>query len=270
MAIGTILTEAQRRQFEEEGYVIARGLFGAAQVEEIRACFAQVVKQGGIPGYFEPKTFEAAGGEPLLMYPRILYPHRILATARAYMLDPRVMAALAELFGEEPLAAQSMFYFKPPGARGQALHQDNYYLQAEPGTCIAAWTAIDDADQENGGLVLVPKTQREAIQCPHEADASLSYFPDEVDLPEGAVVVPADMRAGDVLFFNGSTIHGSYPNRSADRFRRSFICHYVGASTLRLGHHIHDDLHAADGRVVTVARGEGGGPCGTPYAAEPH
>ncbi|QHW31809.1 phytanoyl-CoA dioxygenase family protein [Paenibacillus rhizovicinus] len=265
-----ILTEAEKEQFAEEGYVIARQLFGSEQVAEIRACFAKVVEEGRVPGYFEPKTAEEAQGEPLLMYPRILYPHRILDTARRYMLDAQVIAALTALFGEEPLAAQSMFYFKPPGGRGQALHQDNYYLQADPGTCIAAWTAIDDADQENGGLVLVPKTHRSAIQCPHEADPALSYFRDEVDLPEDAVIVPADMKAGDVLFFNGSTIHGSYPNRSADRFRRSFICHYVGVSTLRLGHHIHDDLHAADGSIVKVASNESGGPCGTAYEFEPH
>lgn len=270
MRARNFLSEEQKRQFEEDGYVIVQGLFDEAQVAEIRACFAKVQEGRGIPGYFEPLTEHEAAGEKLLMYPRILYPHRILPPARRYMLDPQVIAALRDLFGEEPLAAQSMFYFKPPGARGQALHQDNYYLQAEPGTCIAAWAAIDDADQENGGLVLVPKTQRLDIQCPHEADPSLSFFRDEVDLPEGAVIVPADMKAGDVLFFNGSTIHGSFPNRSADRFRRSFICHYVGVSTLRLGRHIHADLHAADGSVVKVERNESGGPCGTPFAAEPH
>jgi ectoine hydroxylase-related dioxygenase (phytanoyl-CoA dioxygenase family) len=32
-----------------------------------------------------------------------------------------------------------------------------------------------------------------------------------------------------VLFFGGFTIHGSYPNRTPDRFRRAFIVHYFGA-----------------------------------------
>jgi phytanoyl-CoA hydroxylase len=36
------------------------------------------------------------------------------------------------------------------------------------------------------------------------------------------------MEPGDVLFFGGLTIHGSYPNTTADRFRRGFICHFVG------------------------------------------
>ncbi|MEJ7654789.1 MAG: phytanoyl-CoA dioxygenase family protein [Chloroflexia bacterium] len=42
--------------------------------------------------------------------------------------------------------------YSPAGARGQALHQDNFFLKVEPGTCIAAWAALDPADRENGGL----------------------------------------------------------------------------------------------------------------------
>ena len=45
-------------------------------------------------------------------------------------------------------------------------------------------------------------------------------------LPEGMETQPVLMRAGDVIFFNGSLIHGSYPNVSTDRFRRSLIAHY--------------------------------------------
>ena len=69
-----------------------------------------------------------------------MHPHRINGLARA-LLDPRPATSWKRCSGEEPLAAQSMFYFKPPGARGQALHQDNFYLRVKPGTCVAAWIA---------------------------------------------------------------------------------------------------------------------------------
>ncbi|MBW7461017.1 phytanoyl-CoA dioxygenase family protein, partial [Paenibacillus sepulcri] len=119
-------------------------------------------------------------------------------------------------------------------------------------------------------LVIVPRTQNLDIECPHEADPALSYFRDEVNLPEGGRIVPVDMEAGDVLFFNGSTIHGSYPNRSAERFRRSFICHYVGSSTLRIGYHIHDDLYNGQGEVVNRAKTESPGACGNEFEGAPH
>jgi ectoine hydroxylase-related dioxygenase (phytanoyl-CoA dioxygenase family) len=77
------------------------------------------------------------------------------------------------------------------------------------------------------------------------------------------------MAPGDVLFFNGSLVHGSGPNRSADRFRRSFIGHYVGRSTDRIGRHY--ATLTMGGEPVVLPESEGAGPCGTEFApAAPH
>ena len=67
------------------------------------------------------------------------------------MTDRRILNVVQDLIGPA-YGAQSMFYFKPPTARGQALHQDNLFLRAHPETCLAVWIAIDDCDGENGGL----------------------------------------------------------------------------------------------------------------------
>jgi len=44
-----------------------------------------------------------------------------------------------------------------------------------------------------------------------------------------AVEVPCEMEPGDVAFFGGHVFHRSLKNRSADRFRRSFVNHYCNA-----------------------------------------
>ena len=41
------------------------------------------------------------------------------------------------------------------------------------------------------------------------------------------------MSPGDTLFFDGKVIHGSYMNKTRDRWRRSFICHYIGENSQR-------------------------------------
>ncbi|ALS28464.1 phytanoyl-CoA dioxygenase [Paenibacillus sp. 32O-W] len=269
---GANLSEADLRHFETEGYLIVRGLFAADEVEALRRNFAEMHAQRSIPGCFEALPIEEARrqGSILKAYPRMMHPHRVNRLSMDYMLDPRVMDILAALLGEEPIAAQSMFYWKPPGAEGQALHQDNFYLKVEPGTCIAAWTAIDDADEENGGLFVVPKSQHEPIQCPHRADPSQSFTVDEVDVPEGLTPMPTTLKAGDVLFFNGSVIHGSYPNRSKDRFRRAFICHYAGESAEKIGKW-YSPLYNRQGEIVEREDNAGSGPCGTEFAATgPH
>jgi ectoine hydroxylase-related dioxygenase (phytanoyl-CoA dioxygenase family) len=183
--------------------------------------------------------------------------------ARGLMLDPRLHALLRALLGEEPVAVQSMFYFKPPGARGQGFHQDNFYLKVRPGTCVAAWIALDEADEENGGMVVVPGTADMQIVCPQRADERTFFTTEHIPTPAGMREESIRLRAGDVLFFNGALVHGSYPNRSKDRFRRALIFHYVGIGTKRLTNWCRDPI-TFDGRPIAIEEAPPGGPCGTP------
>lgn len=253
----------QKAIFEREGYLIVKSLFNKEEIEYLKDHFMTIHKNGPIRGHFSPVSKEEAQGNILKMYPRIMQPHKVDPVSMKYMLDARVFDILTNLLSEEPLAAQSMFYFKPPGAKGQALHQDNFYLKVEPGTCIAAWTAIDPSNEENGGLYVVPYTQYTELQCPHEADPEKSFTREEVQVPDGLKPIPAILEPGDVLFFNGNVIHGSYPNTSKDQFRRSFICHYAGISTTKAGDY-YKPLYHQDGREVMVEVSHST-PCGTEF-----
>jgi ectoine hydroxylase-related dioxygenase (phytanoyl-CoA dioxygenase family) len=154
-----------------------------------------------------------------------------------------------------------MVYFKPAGARGQALHQDQRYLRVENGTCIAAWLALDDCDPENGCMSVVPGTQNLPMICPVKSDTSVSFTTETVELPESYVPTPVLMKAGDVLFFNGSLVHGSGPNVSEGRFRRSLIAHYAVAEATAIASFYHPVLRM-DGTVVELEVNPYGGPCG--------
>ena len=230
------LSPAQIEAWKRDGFLLVSGLFAPAEIDELRAHFMEMQRaaldeNSPLRAKYQPQSLEAAQGDILKHYPRVMQPHKFDELSKARMLDARVGEVLAQLMGAEPIAAQSMFYFKPTGARGQALHQDNFYLNVRPSTCVAAWLAVDDADPENGGMSVVPRSHLEGVKCPHLADMDASFTTEEVDVPAGLEAVPAIMKAGDVLFFGGETIHGSTPNRSTDRFRRAFICHYVPATT---------------------------------------
>jgi len=262
------LTEEQIAFFKREGYLIVKELFSEEDLRTIDDTFEEISRYP-VPGHFEP-VLDGEDGDPLKRYPRVMHPHRFNETAKQYMLHKPVMEVLADLYGEEALAAQSMFYYKPPGSRGQALHQDNFYLKVEPGNCIAAWTAIDAADEENGGLLVVPKTSELEISCPELADSNESFTTHYVKPPKDQKAIPAVMDRGDVLFFNGNLIHGSYRNKTKDRFRRAFICHYANASATHIGTH-YRPLFRADGAEVDLEPNPDGGPCGIEFdAAYPH
>lgn len=252
--------------YQREGYWVARGLFAPDEIDEIRETFMAQAADGPVEGLSDgSRTLGPA--DPLSRYPRMMHPHRRLdlpvgPLSLRTMLDRRLQAVLEALFGEEAIAAQSMFYFKPPGARGQALHQDNFYLRVHPGTCMAAWVAIDRADRENGGMVVVPGSGGMEVVCPEKADSTKFFTTEHIPVPEGKREVGVDLEPGDVLFFNGSLIHGSYPNTTTDRFRRSFICHYVPRSCVEVAHW-YRPLLTFDGREVEKETARGGGPCGT-------
>lgn len=230
------LSASQKSQFERDGFLAVKDIFSAAEISDLRDHFMRLHTQAQdenapVRAHYQPVSLEASRGDKLKQFPRVMHPARFDELSKSFQLDARVGVILRELFGEEPLAAQSMLYFKPPGAKGQALHQDNFYLNVSPGTCIAAWLSLDAADEENGGMFMVPGSHNLPILCPHLADMKKSFTPVEVAIPCGLQATPVPLDAGDVLFFNGSVIHGSFPNVSQNRFRRSFICHYVGDST---------------------------------------
>jgi phytanoyl-CoA hydroxylase len=249
---------SNREQFESEGYFIARGMFSAEEVQAFRDHFEDLRKK---QLYLENLDLGNIENDPLKVYPRQMMMHRTDEKSFNYLCDPRIDEQIKEITGQEPLAVQTMFYFKPAGARGQALHQDNFYLKASPSTCIAAWLAVDDCDEENGCIMVVPGSQKLPVMCLTKSDTSKSFTDVEVPVPAGMEVRPALMKAGDVLFFNGQMIHGSNPNTSKDRFRRSLIGHYVLGDAEAVSR-FYFPVYRMDRTIVDLKINDGGGKCG--------
>ena len=248
------LTADQVAQYHRDGYVI---------VKQMRDKLDSIGAAGkAIPHSWDPDLTPEGSRDPLKRYPRVMMPHRYDEFSLHMLLHPHLVNIVHDLFSEEPLAAQSMYYFKPPGARGQALHQDDYYLLTAPDECMAAWVAIDPSLPENGGLSVVPRSHTIDIQCPKAADPTESFVNHLVPPPPGMSAIPAELQPGDVLFFNGRLIHGSTPNRSpTGQWRRSFICHYIPTSTAKVAQWCMPLLDR-DGQVVERPTNGWGGPCG--------
>lgn len=263
--------EALAGGFEAHGFCVAAGTFSPAEVEEIREHFQDidVRRREARPGAFDAGKDTGDPDDPLKRYPRYLHPHRDHPLALRHLLHPRVRVVLRRLLGQEALAVQSMYYYKPPGARGQGMHQDNIYLLAAPHTCIAAWTAIDPCDRENGAIAAVPGSHRRETICERHGDDGASFTGAGLRLPPGTPVVVTEMEAGDTLYFNGQLIHGSGPNRSRERWRRSYIGHYVPEVTESLSRFYFPVLDF-EGREVTRVALSRGGPCGGDWAGAAH
>ena len=245
---------ANINEFATQGYTTARGLFSPAEVEALRMRFFWINEN-----HRRVSDNITDESDPLANYPRVGQRRRWDEASLNWLIDPRLNAWLTAILGREPYAAQTMFYFKPPGARGQALHQDQFYLRVKPGTCVAAWMAVDRCDEENGCLFVVPGTHDIPVLCTVDADTDASFVNDTVELPPGYEPIPILMDPGDALFFNGQIVHGSYPNESPDRFRRAMIGHYIAGEAEAVDRHYHPVLRM-DGSEVDFGLSEKGGP----------
>jgi ectoine hydroxylase-related dioxygenase (phytanoyl-CoA dioxygenase family) len=268
-----MVTANEIEQFQQEGYCVARGLFSPEEVAFYRSHYMELREGQEHPGDFvgvpiilgnTAKTGDLLftdKPDPLKQYPRMIHMHRWDDASLNWLTEPRINEHLTALLGSEPYAVQTMLYFKPPGARGQALHQDQSYLKVQPGTCIAAWLALDDCDEENGCMQIVKGSQNWDVLCTVKADTTRSFTDVTVPLPEGEHAIPIIMKAGDVMFFNGQVVHGSFPNTSADRFRRSLIGHYIVGEAEKVGEFYHPVLRM-DGTEVEFGVSQGATACG--------
>lgn len=254
-----MIAEAQKTDFDQNGYVVARQLFSAEEVARFREHYMALRAEGPKPG--DDAGVDVGSNDPLKRYPRMIQMHRWDETSLNYMTDPRIAAILDGLLGAEPFAVQTMLYFKPAGARGQALHQDNYFLRVQPGTCMAAWLALDPCDEANGCMRVVPGSHTWPVLCSVKADTSQSFTDVTVPIPASIEAIPVVMEAGDVLFFNGQIVHGSFPNTTSDRFRRALIGHYIHAEAEKVGTWYHPVLRM-DGSAVDMGVADGGTRCG--------
>lgn len=237
------------RHYYREGYVIVRGLLPADAVTELFDLAERTRKAGPAAG-----RAERGGSDPLreefASATRVHMLSRIDAAAERGLLNPLVLDVIEALVGPDVYALQSMMFINPPGRGGQGWHQDACYIKTHPDTLIGAWIALERADEENGCLWVVPRSHHEPVYPPvgvgggnvHALDSfrdlnevhNVSHLDDEVNTLSRVAAsypppVPVVLEPGDVLFFHSHLLHRSYPNRTADRFRRSYVCHYCNA-----------------------------------------
>ncbi|MEM7032937.1 MAG: phytanoyl-CoA dioxygenase family protein [Chloroflexota bacterium] len=256
-----MITQSHIDLYHGQGYLIVSQLFSDDEIAFFKEHYEAMRQR-------EANSQEEWAGDtdydvrdPLLTYPRLMQPHRRDETSLNWLIDERLNQVMTALLGQEPFAVQTMYYFKPPGARGQALHQDQYYLRVQPGTCMAAWMAVDDCDEKNGCLRVVPGSHDWPVLCLTDADTTQSFTDVTVPLPEGTPVEPVIMKAGDVLFFNGQLVHGSLPNSSHNRFRQALIGHYIVGEAKQVYEWYHPVLRM-DGSEIKLETSEVGGTCG--------
>ena len=223
------LTPQQVAQYNDVGYVVEPGLFEVDTARLMMEHYMRMRVEGPKPG--DHAGLKEHPEDSNHQYPRMINMQNWDEQTEQWSRSASMLESVAQLIEDEPVLEQTMLYFKPPGGYGQALHQDQQYIPIEP--LIGVWVSLDLSDEAVGQMVVVPGSHKLGLLEVEAADTTVSFTKVQTVMPAGSHGLGLDMQPGDTLYFHGKTIHGSSNNLTADRWRRSFICHFVGAHAAR-------------------------------------
>jgi len=151
----------------------------------------------------------------------------------AFSRTAKLAAVVASLDCDDPILLQSMYIFKPPRIGGEVYcHQDSTFLYTEPESCIGLWFALEDATIENGCMHFIPGAHKGPLKKLHyrDDDGNMTFKTlDDAPWPDGAAV-PAEVKAGTLVVFDGRAPHMSGPNLSG-KSRHAYTLHIIDKSS---------------------------------------
>ena len=252
------LDQTTTQMFEDQGYVVVRGLLDEARdIQPVRDDYGALLNalavrwhaNGEISSCYQDLPFEerlarvASEGVRYTDYFDICLTGKTGLMHRGPALfnllrSPRLLDGVEHFIGPEiysnpiqhvrikvperkvPKQIRNDYNSRTPW------HQDatSVTLDADHTSMLTVWIAISDATEENGCLLVAPGSHLEnqiSPHCRHES-GRLKGIPDQCLGPDR---IPLPMKAADVLFMTKMTKHASLSNQG-DGVRFSFDLRY--------------------------------------------
>ena len=217
------LTAGQVAAFNRDGYLKGVRIFSPQEMAGIREYFDELLA----------RTLAAGGDSYSISTAHLRY-------GRVYDLltQPRIVACVKDLLGENVIAWGSHFFCKMPGdGKRVSWHQDASYWPLTPSKAVTAWLAIDDADAANACMRFIPGSHvlghlTYALSENDEANVLNQTVAGVEQLGEPVLV---ELKAGEISIHSDLLLHGSEANQSARR-RCGLTLRYCAADVrARLG-----------------------------------
>jgi len=220
------LSESQRREYDEQGFVVLRGFFPAEAIASLREETDRLLEECG--DLIDPCNLRCRymphfeTGEPLFeVFDPVI---DISQVCRQFARDPWLLAVIESIYGEPACLFKDKLIFKPCGARGYDLHQDiPQYWPGFPRSFLTVLIAIDPTSRANGCTEVYAGYHRDFLMN----DPATYMLPLELVDEERRTYL--ELEPGDIAIFHGLTPHRSEPNRSA-QMRRNFFVSYNACS----------------------------------------
>lgn len=218
----SLITEAHRQQYRDEGYFVLERVVPEEHMEIVRGACDHLID-------LMHQEMDRLGTDHI----HISHRNKRYHIAKRYAEAPRLgeyvfsdlMADICKAtIGETAYLFYDQYVVKA-AEKGTSFswHQDSGYLGFPHEPYVTVWMAVDDMTLENGTTYVMPysqigiRTLVEHIRNPETGDKT-GYFGKE----QG---VPAIVPAGSVVVFSSLTFHRSGQN-TTDRMRRAYVTQY--------------------------------------------
>jgi len=217
------LSDEQIGSWNDTGFLVLRGFFAADEIaevadeaDELLVRYRDLIHQDNQRCRFQ--TNVVTGEEQFECFDPVI---DLSLACHKMALDPRLLAAVGALYGEEACLFKDKIVYKPPGLKGYELHQDYPPWPSFPRSFLTVLIPFDRVDRENGCTEVFPGYHKNGLMSPPDT----FHYPMPSGLIDESKGVFLVLDPGDLAIFTGFTPHRSAPNRS-ERWRRQFFPSY--------------------------------------------
>ena len=213
MSTQPILTPEQVEFYQENGYLLVKGLFSREEAARYRQAGHELMAR--IYGESEGGEGWGVTKEMSEKATKLQHCHDVQfydAKFTQLLVNERFTEAASQVMGTPnvQLHHTKMFVKPPENGAPFPMHQDTPYFPHENHSMIAAIIHFDDAPLEKGCVRVVPGSHKRGL-LEHNGEGGWHLPLDEYPLDKAT---PCPAEAGDALFFSYLTIHGSNINES--------------------------------------------------------
>jgi ectoine hydroxylase-related dioxygenase (phytanoyl-CoA dioxygenase family) len=232
------LTEEELARFKKDGYLIIRDILSPVGLSKMR-------EESMIAWNVEKQSFDP--GKTWLQNSLLVNIHHKAPVVKAYYFAGPMVEIASQLIGPNIKGATSQLTFKMCGnTKPFGWHQDNGYGELDPYNALTTLTALDDTDQENGCLWLIPGSHKDGQMRVTQTEEQKKSKSEIIVPVNESLAKPMEMKAGDALIFSCWMLHKSDGNYSKNRDRRILFLRYADADAVE----VYNDRKPRLGRLV--------------------
>jgi ectoine hydroxylase-related dioxygenase (phytanoyl-CoA dioxygenase family) len=264
------LTREQCDAFWRDGYLVAEDAVTPAELAALRAEIDKWVDESRAHASpFGPPTIDGRprfdmGAEHSASAPalrRINNPSDISPAYETVMANARTVDMVADLIGPDVKFHHCKINLKLPGAKTEvSYHQDFAYTPHTNDDIVTALLFLDDIDENNGCLTVVPGSHKGPMKSLFDGDRFTGAVSSAEEKDALDKSVPCLGKAGAVCLMHTKLLHGSAAN-SANRSRGLYICVYTAADAVPIARNpmpSPNEGRIVRGKEARVARLSGG------------